>query len=130
MILNSGGNRLPPIAPAYGATTQSTQGKSQVNQANSQPNCIVASSSGPGLRCFKCGEVGHRMAYCKKGGQYGKGLFIKSEECTDVHLNTFEQEAIYDAEEEEECVQGDDGPLLVTGRACFTHRKSEGEDWL
>ena len=70
------------------------------------------------------------MAYCKKGGQYGKGLFIKSEKCTDVHLNTFEQEAIYDAEEEEECVQGDDGPLLVTGRACFTHRKSEGEDWL
>ena len=102
MILNSGGNRLPPIALAYGATTQSTQGKSQVNQANSQPNYIVATSSGPGPRCFKCGEVGHRMAYCKKGGQYGKGLFIESEECTDDHLITFEHEAVYDAEEEKE----------------------------
>ena len=48
MILNSGGNRLPPIALAYGVTTQSTQGKSQVNQANSQPNYIVATSSSPG----------------------------------------------------------------------------------
>ena len=27
-------------------------------------------------------------------------------------------------------MQGDDGPLLVTRRACFTPRKSEGEDWL
>ena len=70
------------------------------------------------------------MADCKKGGQYGKGLFIESEECADDHLNTFEQEAVYDAEEEEEYVQGDDGPLLVTRRACFTPRKSEGEDWL
>ena len=45
--------------------------------------------------------------------------------CTDDHLNTFEQEVVYDAKEEEECVQGDDGPLLVTRRACFTPRKSE-----
>ena len=31
---------------------------------------------------------------------------------------------------EEEYVQGDDGPLLVTRRACFIPRKFEGEDWL
>ena len=128
MVSNSSGNRLPPVAPPYGATTQSTQGKCQVNQANPQPNRTVTSSSGP--RCFKCGEARHRMADCKKGGRYGKGLFIESEECTEDHLNTFEQEAVYDAEEEEEYVQGDDGPLLVTRRACFTPRKSEGEDWL
>ena len=128
MVSNSSGNQLPPVAPPYGAITQSTQGKGQINQANSQPNHTAASSSGP--RCFKCGEAGHRMADCKKGGWYGKGLFIESEECTDDHLNTFEQEAVYDAEEEEEYVQGDDGPLLVTRRACFTPCKSEGEDWL
>ena len=102
MVSNSGGNQLPPVAPPYGATTQSTQGKGQVNQANPQPNCTTASSSSP--QCFKCGEAGYRMADCKKGGQYGKSLFIKSEECTDDHLNTFEQEAVYDAEEEEEYV--------------------------
>ena len=27
-------------------------------------------------------------------------------------------------------MQGDDGPLLVIRKACFTPRKSEGEDWL
>ena len=70
------------------------------------------------------------MADCKKGGRYGKGLFIESEECTDDYLNIFEQETVYDAEEEDEDVQGDDDPLLVTRRACFTPHKSEGEDWL
>ena len=70
------------------------------------------------------------MADCKKGGRYGKGLFIESEECTNDYLNTFEQEAVYDAEKEEEYVQGDDGPLLFTRKACFTPRKSKGEDWL
>ena len=27
-------------------------------------------------------------------------------------------------------MQGDDGPLLVTRRACFTPRKLEGKGWL
>ena len=27
-------------------------------------------------------------------------------------------------------MQGDDGPLLVIRKACFTPCKSEGEDWL
>ena len=53
------------------------QGKGQVNQANPQPNRTTTSSSGP--QCFKCGETGRRMANCKKGGRYGKGLFIESE---------------------------------------------------
>ena len=77
MVSNSSGNQLPPIAPPYSETTQSTQGKGQVNQANPQPNRTTASNSGP--QCFKCGETGHRMANCKKGGRYGKGLFIESE---------------------------------------------------
>ena len=47
MVSNSSGNRLPPVAPPYGAITQSTQGKCQVNQANPQPNRTAASSSGP-----------------------------------------------------------------------------------
>ena len=45
MVSNSSGNRLPPVAPPYGAITQSTQGKGQVNQANPQPNHTAASSS-------------------------------------------------------------------------------------
>ena len=59
MVSKSSGNRLPPVAPPYGATTQSTQGKGQVNQANPQPNRTTASSSSP--RCFKCDEAGHMV---------------------------------------------------------------------
>ena len=70
------------------------------------------------------------MANCKKGGRYGKGLFIESEEWTNDHLNTFEQEAVNDAKEEEKYVQGDNDPLLVTRRASFISRKPKGEDWL
>ena len=40
-------------------------------------------SSGSGLRCFNCGENGHRMTECKKGGKYGKGLFVGTEESED-----------------------------------------------
>ena len=35
MVSNSGDNQLPLVAPPHGATTQSIQGKCQVNQANS-----------------------------------------------------------------------------------------------
>ena len=75
MVSNSGGSRLPPVAPPHDVTMQSTQGKDQVNQANPQPNRTTTSRSA--LRCFKCGEAGYRMAGCKKGGQYGKGLLLK-----------------------------------------------------
>ena len=40
MVSNCSGNRLSPIAPPYGVTTQSTQGKSQVNQANHNPTAL------------------------------------------------------------------------------------------
>lgn len=32
-------------------------------------------------------------------------------------------------EVDEEIVIGDEGPLLVVRRVCFTPRKAEGEDW-
>lgn len=71
------------------------------------------------------------MADCRKGEQYGKGLFIESREATDDALADLEQGPEFDAEEdvEEELVQGDKGPLLVVKRACFTPCKAEGEDW-
>lgn len=48
------------------------------------------------------------MADCRKGEQYGKGLFIESREATDDALADLEQGPEFDAEEdvEEELVQG------------------------
>ena len=68
MVSNSSGNRLPPVAPPYGAITQSTQGKGQVNQDNPQPNRTAASSSGP--RCCRWWWV------ASIGGLYKLGLLL------------------------------------------------------
>ncbi|KAH9650278.1 hypothetical protein KPL70_026314 [Citrus sinensis] len=51
-------------------------------------------SSGSGLRCFNCGENGHRMTECKKGGKYGKGLFVGTEESEDYQEEETEEFAI------------------------------------
>jgi hypothetical protein len=31
-----------------------------------------------GLKCFRCGESSHRIADCRKGEKYGKGLLVDS----------------------------------------------------
>ena len=89
-----------------------------------------------GTRCFKCGESGHRMADCKKEGRAGKGLFIENEENSLQEYTDFAQAPIYDDyggddDVYEEFVKGDEGPMLVVQRACFTPREVEGSDgWL
>lgn len=71
------------------------------------------------------------MVYCRKGDRYGKGLFIESGESVDDVVGDTNQSPEYDVGEdgEEELIQGDEGPLLIVRRACFTPHKSEGDDW-
>ena len=89
-----------------------------------------------GTRCFKCGESGHRMADCKKESKVGKGLFIENEENSFQEYVDFTQAPVYDdyggnEDVNEEFVKGDEGPLLVVQRTCFTPREVEGSDgWL
>lgn len=68
------------------------------------------------------------MANCRKRGH---GLFIEFEDYVEEQEG-YEQEPQFDAtgEDEEQLVQGDDGPLLVIRRACFTPRKGDDNDWL
>jgi hypothetical protein len=58
-------------------------------------------------------------------------MFIESREKMDDALVDFEQGPEFDAkgDVEEELVQGDEGPLSVVKRACFTSCKDKGEDW-
>ena len=71
------------------------------------------------------------MADCKKGGRYGKGLFIENEELPHDEHNNCKEGPLFDAHDlSEEHVYGDVGPLLVVRRACLTPREVEGDSWL
>jgi hypothetical protein len=96
-----------------------------------QPNKVASTSALP--NCFKCDELRHRMVDCRKGEQYGKGLFDEFGVSMDEVLLDMEKGLEFDVEEEIEeelLVQGDEGTLLVAWRACFTPCKIEGEDFL
>jgi hypothetical protein len=47
-------------------------------------------------KCFRCGELGHWMADCRKGDKYGKGLRIDLGEAFDEQGDKKEQEATFD----------------------------------
>ena len=99
-------------------------------------NKVVGSSSGGqfnrtgGLRCFGCGEAGHRKSECKKIA--GKSaLFMDTDDYAEDELE-FEGEPVYDREEaaEEMHLEGDVGTALVVTRSCFTPKASSEEPWL
>ena len=48
------------------------------------------------MKCFRCGEVGHRKANCKKTAAK-KILFVDTDECDDYDAE-IEGEAVYDEE--------------------------------
>jgi hypothetical protein len=75
-----------------------------------------------GLKCFKCGEPGHKIADCRKGEKYGKGLLIDLENAFNEQGEEGEQEATFDdyRDVEEEFVTGDSGPSIMVRRICFT----------
>ncbi|XP_058184843.1 uncharacterized protein LOC131302299 [Rhododendron vialii] len=130
--------RLGNYGGASGSNRNTTQsginrGTIQVGNLPVVPqNRNPIATSGP--RCFKCGEPGHRIADCKKAGPFGKGLFMESEEIVGDEFDVSLQDPVFDSEHEqvvsEEHVMGDDGPLLVVRRACYTPREAKGDSWL
>ncbi|GKB29890.1 reverse transcriptase domain-containing protein [Tanacetum coccineum] len=85
---------------------------------------------GSSLKCFNCGEPGHRQSECKKAGK--RTLFAKLEEWEDngVANDDFEEALVFDDDQyEEEVVTGDVRVNLMVRRSCLTP-KVVGDDWL
>ncbi|XP_076924082.1 uncharacterized protein LOC143586410 [Bidens hawaiensis] len=96
------------------------------SQQRSGPNNTGSTSKGAsssGVKCFKCGETGHRQVDCKQAGK--RHLFVESDD------EEYEKAPEYDEEPEyeEEVVTGDVVVNLVLRRSCYTP-KVDGDDWL
>ncbi|KAK9128307.1 hypothetical protein Syun_017104 [Stephania yunnanensis] len=81
-----------------------------------------------GIKCFGCGEVGHRKSECK--GK--KTLFIENEEEDEGEEANIIAELAFDTSNntEEEVVTGDVGTALVVRRSFMTPRAVADDEWL
>ncbi|KAI3505911.1 hypothetical protein L1887_28248 [Cichorium endivia] len=103
---------------------------SQQKPGGSSAGPTPKGASTSGLKCFNCGETGHRQSECKRAGK--RHLFTEAEGWQDEGADErYEDTPVYDDEPqyEEEVVSGDVGVTLVVRRSCFTP-KVVGDDWL
>ncbi|CAA0811876.1 F-box associated ubiquitination effector family protein, partial [Striga hermonthica] len=121
---NPGSSFTRPGAAAVGGSGQGTAavgGTQRVSGVAGQQPSSSATRTVAGLRCFGCGEIGHRHSVCPKGTS-SRALF--TEETGDVFSGDYDGPPVYDIEhaEVEELVPGDVGTALVLRRVCLAPR--------
>ncbi|GJZ42323.1 putative nucleotidyltransferase, ribonuclease H [Tanacetum coccineum] len=125
-----GSSSSPAITCASGLGNVASRFAPSHDKAGGGNTGSVSRASGSsGLKCFNCGEPGHRELECKKAGK--RHLFADPEGDNDAAYEEYEEALVYDEEPEceEEYVSGDVGVNLVVMRSCLTP-KADGDDWL
>ncbi|KAE8699360.1 putative CCCH-type zinc finger family protein [Hibiscus syriacus] len=85
-------------------------------------------NSNPTIRCFRCGEQGHRATDCRKpASQKGKNLLI--EENAEDETEEI-AEPVYDDDKTDDVLYGDGHETLVVRKSLFTPKGDSGDDWL
>ncbi|GKE10335.1 putative nucleotidyltransferase, ribonuclease H, partial [Tanacetum coccineum] len=125
-----GSSSSPAITSASGSGNMASRSApSQAKVGGGNTGLVSRASGSSGLKCFNCGEPGHRQSECKKAGK--RHLFADSEGDDDVAYEEYEESPVYDEEPEceEEYVSGDLGVNLVVRCSCLTPT-DDGDDWL
>ena len=113
------------------ASSSSGSGPRPLTNQTQQPNTNQVQQPRTvtgGVRCFSCGEVGHRQSECRKLGKRS-ALFNETDDSGEGDAEVGEEAEFDDEVVEEDHVDGDSGPLLVVRRAFLTPRAEES-DWL
>ncbi|GJQ89254.1 putative nucleotidyltransferase, ribonuclease H [Tanacetum coccineum] len=125
-----GSSSSPAITGASGSgNVTSCFAPSQAKVGGGNTGLVSRASGSSGLKCFNCGEPGHRQSECKKASK--RYLFADLEGDDDAAYEEYEEALVYDKEPEceEEYISGDMGVNLVVRRSCLTP-KVDGDDWL
>ncbi|GJZ53308.1 putative reverse transcriptase domain-containing protein [Tanacetum coccineum] len=125
-----GSSSSPTTTSASGSGNVASRfAPSQAKAGGGNTGPVSRASGSSGLKCFNCGEPGHRQSECKKAGK--RHLFADPEGDDDAAYEEYKEASVYDEEPEceEEHVSGDVGVNLVVRRSCLTP-KADGDDWL
>lgn len=100
------------------------------------PQSIQGQSSNSNIRCFKCGEPGHRSTECRKpASRTGKNLLIEDET---IEKDVDVRDPIFDDcngdgdgdGDDEEVLYGDGNTTLIVRKSLLAPKDDSNEDWL
>jgi len=109
---------------------RSDQGNRPVRPQESRPvQPPTQGNSNPNIKCYRCGEQGHRASDCRKLASHkGKNLLLE-EYVVDY---TYEEigDPLYDEDGDEDVLYGDGQETLVIHKSLLTPKWDSGDDWL
>ncbi|KAE8702634.1 putative CCCH-type zinc finger family protein [Hibiscus syriacus] len=85
-------------------------------------------NSNPTIRCFRCGEQGHRATDCKKSASQKRKNLLIEENAEDETEEI--GEPVYDDDETDDVLYEDGHETLVVRKSLLTPKGDSGDDWL
>ncbi|GJY06304.1 putative reverse transcriptase domain-containing protein [Tanacetum coccineum] len=108
-----GSSSSPAITGASGSGNVASRfAPSQAKAGGGNTGPVSRARGSSGLKCFNCGEPGHRQLKCKKAGK--KHLFADPEGDDDAAYEEYEEALVYD--EEPKCEEEYDRDITHNGR--------------
>ena len=102
-------------------STTGTRGNNRTTEATTNAPDTRPPARTNALRCFTCGEKGHRQTTCPNTGR--RGLLANDRELIGEPIYDTDNDQINDLDEEQ--VQGDTGTFLMIRRNCLAPRTYE-----